>query len=183
MIKAILMDRDGTVIREIPGGYLADPKRVRLYKNTLKAFRLFKKMGYKLFVVSNQSGIGRGYFTDKEARAVNAQMLKLLKPAATVEAVYYCPHAPEQPCSCRKPAPKIGLGIIKKYKVDAAKSFMIGDKKSDVDFGRALGMKSVLVLTGDGRRQRAKYKSSLRADKITADIYGAAKYIQGETLE
>ena len=183
MIKAILMDRDGTVIREKPGVYLADPKRVKLYKNTLKAFRLFKKMNYKLFIVSNQSGIGRGYFTDKETRAVNARMLGLLKPAATVQAVYYCPHAPNQPCACRKPAPKMGRDIIKKYKVDAAKSFMIGDKKSDIDFGRALGMKSILVLTANGRRQKTKYKETLLAGKITADIYGAAKYIQGKNFK
>ena len=182
MIKAILLDRDGTVIKEKPGVYLGKAAQVKLYKNTLKAFALFKKMGYKLFIVSNQSGIGRGYFTDKEVKAVNARMLKLLKPAASVQAVYYCPHAPATPCSCRKPLPKMGLDIIAKYKVDAGKSYVIGDKKSDIDFGNTIGMKSVLVLTANGKAQRAKYKTALKTAKITADLYTAAKFIQKDNL-
>ncbi|MDR0952679.1 MAG: HAD family hydrolase [Elusimicrobiota bacterium] len=177
--KAILMDRDGTVIKEKPGVYLSDPKALRLYKNTTKALKLFSKLGYKLFIVSNQSGIGRGYFTEKELNAVNTQMLKLISPAAKIEAVYFCPHAPNTPCNCRKPAPQMGLDIIKKYKIDPKKSFMIGDKKSDIDFGRNINMRSVLVLTANGKAQQKKYKNVLKADKITTDIYGAAKYIKG----
>jgi len=182
MIKAIFLDRDGTVIKEKPGVYLHKPQDVKLYKNTLKAFGLFKKMGYTIFIVSNQSGIGRGYFTSKEVDAVNAQMLKLLKPAAGIKAIYYCPHAPGTPCTCRKPAPQMGLEIIAKYGVDAAQSYMVGDKKSDIDFGNILGMKSVLVLTANGRAQQKKYGGTMHAAKIAADIYGAAKFIHGESL-
>ena len=126
--KAILMDRDGTVIKEKPGTYLCDPKGVKLYKNTLKAFRLFKEMGYKLFIVSNQSGIGRGYFGEEAVKAVNGRMLKLLEKAADIDGVYYCPHAPGENCSCRKPAPGMGLKIIKDHNIDPKLSFMIGDK-------------------------------------------------------
>lgn len=176
--KAILMDRDGTVIKEKPGTYLSDPKGVKLYKNTLEAFRLFKKMGYKLFIVSNQSGIGRGYFTKNEVSAVNNQMEKLLKPAATLDGVYYCPHAPNEPCNCRKPLPQMGLDIIKKFNIDPKQSYMIGDKKSDVDFGRSIGMSSIMVLTANGRKQQKKYTNTLAANKICLDILGAAKYIQ-----
>lgn len=180
MIKAILLDRDGTVIREKPGVYISKPREVKLYKNTLNALKLLKKMGYALFIVSNQSGIGRGYFTAEEVEAVNAHIVKLLKPAADIKAVYYCPHAPGTPCTCRKPAPKMGLEIIEKYNVDASKSYVIGDKKSDIDFGNILGMKSILVLTANGRAQKAKYGSNIHAVKTAADIYAAAKYIQGE---
>ncbi|MDR1124191.1 MAG: HAD family hydrolase [Elusimicrobiota bacterium] len=175
--KAVLLDRDGTVIKEKPGVYLSDPAKVRLYKNTFAAFKLFKKAGYKIFIVSNQSGIGRGYFSAAQAAAVNARMAALLKKAAPIKAVYCCPHAPQEHCACRKPAPQMGLQIIAKYKIDPEKSFVIGDKKSDIDFGRALGMGTVLVLTANGRAQRAKYKRELRADKITRDLLGAAKYI------
>lgn len=176
--KAILMDRDGTVIKEKPGTYLSDPKGVKLYKNTLKAFALFKKMGYKLFIVSNQSGIGRGYFTEKEVKAVNDKMLQLLKPAANIDGVYYCPHAPNQPCNCRKPAPQMGLDIIKEHDIDPAKSFMIGDKKSDILFARNINMRAILVLTANGKKQLAKYKDILKDNKVCLDIYGAAKYIE-----
>ncbi|MDR0734700.1 MAG: HAD-IIIA family hydrolase [Elusimicrobiota bacterium] len=176
-LKAVLLDRDGTVIKEKPGVYLGDPEKVRLYKNTFAAFKLFKKAGYKIFIVSNQSGIGRGYFSAADAAAVNARAAALLKKAAPVEAFYLCPHAPQERCRCRKPAPQMGLQIISKYKIDPRKSFVVGDKKSDIDFGRALGMGAVLVLTANGGAQRAKYKQELRADKITRDLLGAAKYI------
>lgn len=176
--KAILMDRDGTVIKEKPGTYLCDPKGVKLYKNTLNAFKLFKQMGYKLFIVSNQSGIGRGYFGEDKVKAVNAQMLKLLKPAAEVDGIYYCPHAPEHNCDCRKPKPAMGLKIIKEHNIDAEKSFMIGDKKSDMDFAANIGMRGIMVLTANGRKQQKKYKDQLKETKICLDIYGAAKYIK-----
>lgn len=176
--KAILMDRDGTVIKEKPGTYLCDPKGVKLYKNTLKAFRLFKEMGYKLFIVSNQSGIGRGYFGEEAVKAVNGRMLKLLEKAADIDGVYYCPHAPGENCSCRKPAPGMGLKIIKEHSIDPKLSFMIGDKKSDIDFAENIGMEGILVLTANGKKQRAKYADKLKNVKICLDIYGAAKYIK-----
>lgn len=176
--KAILMDRDGTVIKEKPGTYLSDPKGVKLYKNTLKAFKLFKEMGYKLFIVSNQSGIGRGYFGEAEVNAVNQRMCQLLKEAADIDGIYYCPHAPNENCPCRKPAPGLGLKLIKEHNIDVANSFMIGDKKSDIDFAANIGMRGIMVLTANGKRQKAKYAPQLKNVKICLDIYGAAKYIK-----
>jgi histidinol-phosphate phosphatase family protein len=180
--KAIFMDRDGTVIKEKPGVYLADPQKVFLYKNTLKALRIFKKAGYKLFIVSNQSGIGRGFFGEETVKAVNRKMLQLLKPAAGINEIVYCPHSPKTPCNCRKPSPAMGLYLIKKHNIDPAKSFMIGDKKSDIDFGRNINVKTILVLTANGKKQKLKYKEDLKADKITTDLYSAAKYIQRQNL-
>jgi D-glycero-D-manno-heptose 1,7-bisphosphate phosphatase len=182
MNKAVLMDRDGTVIKEKPGVYLSDPEAVKLYKNTLKAFTLFKKMGYKLFIVSNQSGVGRGYFSETAVKAVNKQMQRLLLPAAKIDGIYYCAHAPATPCNCRKPAPQMGLDIIKKFKIDPAKSYMIGDKKSDTDFARNIGMKGILVLTANGKAQKNKYKGNLGAYKTCLDLYGAARFIEKKSL-
>lgn len=176
-IKALFLDRDGTVIKEKPGVYLCDPKKVQLYKNTKAAFKLFKKLGYKIFIVSNQSGIGRGYFTEKEVKEVHTKLLSLLKPY-TVEEIIYCPHAPCENCSCRKPAPAMGLKLIKKYNVDRDNSFVIGDKKSDTDFAKNLSMRSVLVLTANGKKQQKKYSADLKDTKICLDLLGAAKYLQ-----
>lgn len=176
-IKALFLDRDGTVIKEKPGVYLCDPKKVELYKNTKSAFKLFKELGYKIFIVSNQSGIGRGYFTEKEVLAVHKKLLSLLKPYK-VEEIIFCPHAPSENCSCRKPAPAMGLKLIKKYNVDKAGSFVIGDKKSDMDFARNLNIRSVLVLTANGKKQQKKYEKDLKDVKICRDLLGAAKYIQ-----
>lgn len=176
-IKALFLDRDGTVIKEKPGVYLCDPKKVLLYKNTKAAFKLFKELGYTVFIVSNQSGIGRGYFTEKEVSAVHNKLISLLKPYQVKE-IIFCPHAPSENCSCRKPAPAMGLKLIKKYNVDRDNSFVIGDKKSDMDFAKNLKMRSVLVLTANGRKQQKKYSSDLKDVKICLDLLGAAKYIQ-----
>lgn len=176
-IKALFLDRDGTVIKEKPGIYLCDPKQVELYKNTKAAFKLFRQMGFKIFIVSNQSGIGRGYFTEKEVNAVHKKLLSLLKPYP-VEEIIYCPHAPSENCSCRKPAPAMGLKLIKKYNVDKENSFVIGDKKSDMDFAKNIKTNSVLVLTANGKAQQKKYAKELKDIKICLDLLGAAKYIQ-----
>lgn len=175
MIKAVFLDRDGTLIYEKPGVYLADPNQVRLYKSTRPALELLCKNGFKLFVVSNQSGIGRGFFTQKEVNAVHARLKQLLKPVK-IEEIVFCPHAPQEHCPCRKPLPKMGLDLIKKYRVNAKKSYMIGDKKADVEFGEALGCKTILVTTANGHVHLKKHPG-LRPDKIATNLLNAAKFI------
>ncbi len=178
--KAVFLDRDGTVIFEKPGVYLADPKKVRLYKNTLPGLKKLYKAGYKLFIVSNQSGIGRGYFDEDTMLSVMAAMLKKLK-GIKIEGISYCPHAPNENCNCRKPLPKMGKQIIRGYKLNPKECFMIGDKKSDMEFAKNIGVKGILVLTGNGRKQAVKYKTELKNFKHCADLKGAANYIlEGE---
>ena len=175
MIKAVFLDRDGTVIYERPGVYLSNPDGVRLYKSSRNALTLLNRAGFKLFIVSNQSGIGRGYFTEKEVRKVNARMLALLKPAR-IEEIVFCPHAPDENCTCRKPKPEMGVKLIKKYHIDPKKSYMIGDKKADVIFGHNIGCKSVLVTTANGKNHLKKYPD-LRPDKIANNLLNAARFI------
>ncbi|MGB2579044.1 D-glycero-D-manno-heptose 1 [Elusimicrobium simillimum] len=177
MVKAVFLDRDGTVIQERPGHYLHDPADVKLYKSTLPALKMLTELGYKLFIVSNQSGIGRGYFTEDKVHKVHERMAKLIKPYK-FEEIVFCPHAPSAPCNCRKPNPKLGQQLIKKYNINPAESFMIGDKKSDVDFGINLGMQSVLVRTANGTKQIKKYAKELKSAKIANNLLGAAKYIK-----
>jgi len=174
-IKAVFFDRDGTLIHETPGVYLSNPNDVRLYTSVPKALALLKKDGFRFFMVSNQSGIGRGYFTEKEVRAVHARLEKLLFPAKLDEIVF-CPHAPEEHCACRKPQPKLGLYLIKKYDIDPSVSYMIGDKKADVEFGRALGCKTILMTTANGKHHIKKYPD-LKPDYIARHLLNAARFI------
>lgn len=175
MIKAVFLDRDGTLIYEKPGVYLSNPKQVFLYKSTKPALELLVKSGFHLFMVSNQSGIGRGYFTEKEVRAVHAHLVRLLAPVR-LDDIVFCPHAPDAHCACRKPRPKMGLDLIQNYHIDVARSYMIGDKKADVEFGRALGCKTVLVTTANGRHHLQKYPD-LCPDKVATNLLNAAKFI------
>lgn len=183
-IKAVFFDRDGTLIHEKPGTYLSDPAKVRLYASVKPALCLLKKAGYKFFIVSNQSGIGRGYFTEKEVNRVHARMLNLLKPAR-IEEIVFCPHAPEEKCCCRKPEPSLGLHLIKKYNIDPARSYMVGDKKADVEFGRAIGFTPVLVTTANGKNHLKKYPD-MHPAKAASNLLNAARFIlkhAGEAYE
>lgn len=177
-IKAIFFDRDGTLIHEKPGTYLSDPAKVRLYAPVKKALQKLAKAGFSFFIVSNQSGIGRGYFTAKEVNAVHARLQELLKPVV-IQEIVFCPHAPEEKCNCRKPHTELGKNLITKYNIDPARSFMVGDKKADVLFGHGLGLRSVLMTTANGKTHLRKYPD-LRPDFIAQDMAAAARYILRE---
>lgn len=177
-VKAIFFDRDGTLIHEKPGTYLSDPAAVRLYAPVKVALQRLERAGFLFFIVSNQSGIGRGYFTEKEVNAVHACLENLLKPIH-IQEIVFCPHAPDQPCKCRKPGTLLGEKLIKKYHIDISRSFMVGDKKADVLFGQTLGMKSVLMLTANGKNHIKKYPE-LKPDFIAPDMRRAASYILRE---
>ncbi len=177
-IKAIFFDRDGTLIHEKPGTYLSDPAAVRLYAPVKKALLQLQKAGFLLFIVSNQSGIGRGYFTATEVNAVHQHLRELLAPV-TIQEIVFCPHAPHENCLCRKPNPLLGQQLIEKYHINPTISFMVGDKKADVQFGQALGCKSVLMTTANGKKHLQKYPD-MCPNFIASDMMQAARYILRE---
>jgi D-glycero-D-manno-heptose 1,7-bisphosphate phosphatase len=177
--KAVLLDRDGTLIHDRPGHYLTCPDKLKFYKDTPKALQILQKLGYKLFVVSNQSAIGRGYATKKTVLKINKRMTDTLKKRKiNISGVYFCPHSPEDNCNCRKPKPLLGKKIIKKFNIDPKKSYMVGDKKSDMDFGRNLGLKTAILMTGHGKSQLKKFKNQIKADYNTKNILSLAKRIE-----
>lgn len=178
-IKAIFFDRDGTLIHEKPGTYLSNPAKVRPYKSVPPALKKLQKLGFSFFIVSNQSGIGRGYFTAKEVDACHARLRQLLKPAV-IQDIVYCPHSPDQACRCRKPGTLLGEQLIQKYGVDVTKSYMVGDKKADVLFGQALGLKTVLMTTANGRHHLQKYPD-LKPNKVASNMLNAAKFIEQDS--
>ena len=160
MRKACFFDRDGVIIEE--ADYISDPALVRLCPFAADAIRTMHDAGRLVIVVSNQSGIARGYFTEADLRAVEARMNELLAEAGVkIDAAYYCFHhkkgiVPEYAvdCDCRKPKPGLLLRAAKDLGVDLAASFMIGDKESDLEAGLNAGCRGVaLVRTGHGVHQ------------------------------
>jgi len=141
MNKAVFLDRDGTVIYD--RNYLSDPALVELLPGVVEGLKLFKENGFLLIIVSNQSGIARGYFTENELTAVNAKLEDLLKKeGAALDANYYCIHSPDDMCDCRKPAIGMALRAKKEFDIDLSASFMIGDKLSDIQFGNNFGARA-----------------------------------------
>jgi len=143
--KAIFLDRDGTIIRD--KNYLARTEDIEYYADTLSALKLMLKKGYKLYIITNQSGVGRGYFTLKTVheihQAIDQDLVSQGLPAFSGWGI--CPHAPDDACDCRKPEPKLILNFIKKDKLDPAQCWMVGDKTIDAECGIRASMQGAIV--------------------------------------
>jgi len=141
--RAVLLDRDGTLIDD--PGYIHEPEKVRLLPGVREALERLETAGFVLAIVSNQSGIGRGYYEEKDFRAVNDRLAEL----AGIEfaAIYHCPHVPDAGCTCRKPGTDLLVRAAEELDLDLARSFMVGDRESDVLAGLAAGC--VAIMLGD----------------------------------
>lgn len=150
---AVFLDRDGT-LNEDPG-YLSDPDKVVLFPDTVSALALLKAYGFLLIVISNQSGIARGFISEKDVDAVNNRINSMLSEyKVKIDAFYYCPAHPdyssEEECGCRKPSPKLLFEAAEEFNIDLKKSYFIGDSVSDIQCGKNAGIKTILVRTGNG---------------------------------
>jgi D-glycero-D-manno-heptose 1,7-bisphosphate phosphatase len=166
---AVFIDRDGTLMRDVD--YCGDPAEVALFPDATDALRKLKEHGYKIIVITNQSAIGRGLFSAETYRAVEREVLRQAGPGL-IDATYFCPHAPDEGCECRKPQPGMVLNAARDHGLDLSRSFFVGDKNSDVECGRNAGVKTVLVRTGYGKEQ-----DETRADFVAEDLQEAAELI------
>lgn len=156
-LRSVFLDRDGTLIED--RHYLSDPAGVVLLPGAAAALARLARAGCELFLVSNQSGVGRGYFSEADVRACQERLDDLLADAGVrlTEAVW-CPHAPEAGCRCRKPLPGLWERIASRRGLDPQASAMIGDKAADLHFAFNAGFAAaVLVLTGEGENERADW--------------------------
>jgi histidinol-phosphate phosphatase family protein len=149
---AVFLDRDGTLMEEVE--YCREPEKVRLLPGVEEGLARLRAAGYALVIVSNQSGIGRGWIKLEEYEAVHARLLELLGPGL-IEAAYFCPDAPEAATGRRKPAPGMLLEATRDLGLELARSWMIGDKASDAECAHAAGVGAILVQTGYGASQKA----------------------------
>jgi histidinol-phosphate phosphatase family protein len=154
---AVFLDRDGTLIFD--RNYLSTPEQVKLYSYAAQSVNKLKAAGFKVIVVTNQSGISRGMFGEKELAKVHKRFLSLLKDqGAKIDGLYYCPHIDEDKCACRKPKTGMLLQAAKDHNIDISKSYTVGDSVRDYLLGYNAGAKGLLVLTGHGKKQSEKIK-------------------------
>ncbi len=149
-MKAIFLDRDGTLI--VDTGYISKPEGVTYLPNVLEALNLMRSKGYALFIISNQSGVGRGLFSMVEVDKVNALIEKNLGP---FNGIAICPHAPADECPCRKPHPLMIERFLSKWKINSKISFMVGDKLIDAETGTNAGITGILI----GKETDARFKT------------------------
>lgn len=171
-IKAVFLDRDGVIIKD--KGYLHTISDVEFVPGVVGALRHLQKLGYLLIVISNQSGIGRKMYARKDADKVHAYMrAELRKKGVTLTDIYYCPHAPEKGCECRKPKPGMILTAAKKYNISLARSYVIGDRSSDIEAGKVVNCKTILLT-----RESQKFNSREHPDVIIKDMRQIARIVK-----
>ena len=167
--RAVFFDRDGTLMEEVH--YCKDPKNVLLIPGAARGLELLKERGFKNIIITNQSGIGRGWVTLEQFNQVQAALLKQLGEGK-VDATYFCPDRPDQESTCRKPLPGMVLQAAKEHDIDLANSFFVGDTASDIGCGRNAGVHTVLVRTGHGMKQ-----GDCQPDHVANTVAEAVEYI------
>jgi len=186
MHKAVFLDRDGTIIEDV--GYLNNPNDIKFIPGSIEAIKQLNKTGYKVIVITNQSGVARGLIAEDMLQTIDKTMQKhILSGGAHLDAIYYCPHHPEhgvypykQACECRKPHP----GLIKRARrdlnIDLSQAFMIGDKVSDIEAGKRAGTKTIFVTTGRGPEEKPKLKE--KPDHIAENLNQAVDWLLNNTV-
>jgi D-glycero-D-manno-heptose 1,7-bisphosphate phosphatase len=180
---AVFLDRDGTLIEDV--GYLHRLDQMTVFPWTVDVIRALNRAGLAVVVVTNQSGIARGFFTeafvDETHRLLSA---RLAAGGARIDAYYYCPHHPDgvveayrQRCDCRKPASGLLDRAVRDLDLDPARSFVVGDKWLDIGLARAAGARGLLVRTGTGAAEEARPQPGINADAIMDNLAAAASWI------
>jgi D-glycero-D-manno-heptose 1,7-bisphosphate phosphatase len=181
MNRAVFLDRDGTIIEE--KNYLSRVEEVEIFPGVGAALGRLYRAGFKLFMVSNQSGVGRGYFTLAEVEKVNQYILREFdRERVRFEKIYIAPEAPDAPSRGRKPSPQFLLDARDELGVDLAQSYMIGDKLVDLECGWNAGVKKcLLVRTGYGAELERASAGKLAAAVVVDDLSAAAQWILKQT--
>jgi D-glycero-D-manno-heptose 1,7-bisphosphate phosphatase len=187
MKPAVFIDRDGTISEEV--GYINHVSRFRIFPYSAAAIKHLNDAGWRAILVTNQAGVARGYFSEDMIHAVHDRLqLDLQSGGARLDAIYYCSHHPsvgEPPyrcdCDCRKPKPGLILRAAKELDIDLSKSWMVGDRYSDVELARNAGVQSAFVLSGYGRgeweHQRKGWQSN--PDLVAETLLEAVREIAG----
>lgn len=175
-LDIIFLDRDGTLNRD--DGYLADPAGLVLLPGAVEAVAALNAAGVKAVVITNQSGVGRGLIDAGALDRIHERLAALLaEGGARLDGIYACLHRPDEACACRKPGVELARRAARKWGLDVRRSAMIGDKASDLDLGRRLGGRSILVRTGWGRQTESELGATDRPDYIARDVYDAVQWL------
>lgn len=170
MGRAVFIDRDDTILQD--ESYMSQVSQVRLIPGVDRALGRLQEHGWLLVLISNQSGVGRGWITAEQVQAIQDRMCQLL--GLTFAGYEYCFHRPDEQCGCRKPSPAMLLRASERLEIDLARSVMIGDKAKDVAAGNAAGCRSVLVSSDEAQQ------ASCEPDLVTSDLGAAAEWIIGQ---
>ncbi|RKZ27810.1 D-glycero-beta-D-manno-heptose-1,7-bisphosphate 7-phosphatase, partial [bacterium] len=179
---AVFLDRDGTIIAD--AHFLDDPAKIELLPGVAEAIKTLNDAKIPVVITTNQSGVARGYFDIETVETIHGRLREILaERGAKIDAIYFCPHHPEgeiaeyrRDCDCRKPKPGMAMKAASEFGLDLNSSFIVGDKKSDIEFARNIGARAILVRTGKGAQTERELRD-IEPDAVFDSLPGAAKYI------
>lgn len=183
-IAAVFLDRDGTINEEV--GYLRDVGQLRILDGAVRGIALLRQQNLKVIVATNQAAVARGYVSELQLQRIHRQLGRSLRAAgAGLDGIYYCPHHPSegQPpyrsdCSCRKPKPGMLQRAAQDWNVQLTRSFVVGDKITDLAAGLAVGCRLILVRTGYGRQAEREFAhQDFQPDFVAQDLWEASRWI------
>lgn len=184
--RAVFLDRDGTINEEV--GYVNHPDRFKLIPCVPLALKKINKLNLLAIVLTNQGGVARGFFDEKFLKKLHLKLIRdLKKRGARLDGIYYCPHNPHGivkkysiVCKCRKPATGMIEKAIKDFNITLKNSYYIGDQKRDIEFGKKMGLITILVKTGYGKGELyfKKFNNNLKPDYIAEDLLDAVRWIE-----
>jgi D-glycero-D-manno-heptose 1,7-bisphosphate phosphatase len=175
--RIVLLDRDGTIVVE--RNHLTDPEGLELLPNAAAGIRKLNELDLPVAVVTNQAAVGRGLLTRERLKTIHARLLLVLaREGARLDGIFFCPHVPEDNCQCRKPATGMLEQAARELDGDLARSFLVGDKASDIAAGRAAGCRTLLVKTGYGAAQT--FPAGEEPDAVVDDLLAASAAIERE---
>jgi D-glycero-D-manno-heptose 1,7-bisphosphate phosphatase len=168
--KVIVLDRDGTLV--VDRGYLGDPEGLEFTPHAAEALQWWSHHGYRLIVITNQSGVGRGLFPLEKLDEMNTRLHAMVENLGVhLERIYYCPHRPDAGCSCRKPAPGLLRKAASELGFRPQRAVVVGDKLSDIEFGRSEGARTILVAS------HLRSADRTRADRVSRNLLDAARSV------
>jgi len=174
--RAVFIDRDGTINANI--GYIDSPNDLKIYNGVAKGIKLLNKEGFKVIIITNQSGLSRGFFSEETLEKIHGKMKReLSEKGAKIDEIYYCPHHPDENCNCRKPKPGLIKKAIADLDIEAEKSFIIGDRMLDVEAGHKTKCKTVLVPENKEKVDIEMKESNIEPDIVCKDFYSGVKWI------
>jgi D-glycero-D-manno-heptose 1,7-bisphosphate phosphatase len=165
--RAVFVDRDGTLNPDLH--YLKEAERLEVFQGVGDGIRWLRQHGYLVVCVTNQSGVERGFYTDEDVHRIHRRLNEILRPrGAAVDAFYYCPHAPETGCACRKPGVRLFREAAEEWNIDLAGSAIVGDRALDIEAGARLGLLTAVVPHHGGS---AGLRRELEAARVTPDLW------------
>lgn len=184
MKPAVFLDRDGTLIEHVP--YLSEMSQIKLVSHAVDALKILRDIGFSIVVVSNQSGVARGYFDEPFVQACHKEIERMLEDeGASIDGYYYCPHHPlfgappyKKQCLCRKPSPGLVMQAVRDLALNLSLSWVVGDNEPDLLLSQNVGCPFILVRTGYGRTMEEKSNGDLPTGTVVDGLYEAALYIQ-----